>query len=145
MNKAVRILVVDDEMIVREALSNYLREDGYEAVAVETGEEALKKVEGERWNVLFVDLKMPGMDGLAVLREVKKITSDLPVIIITAYASIDSAVQAMKDGAYDYIVKPFSSKELIARMHAVLRRTNKTSGVFEIADLKLDTKKKITF
>ena len=59
MNKAVRILVVDDEMIVREALSNYLREDGYEAVAVETGEEALKKVEGERWNVLFVDLKMP--------------------------------------------------------------------------------------
>jgi DNA-binding NtrC family response regulator len=112
MNKAVRILVVDDEMIVREALSNYLREDGYEAVAVETGEEALKKVEGERWNVLFVDLKMPGMDGLAVLREVKKITSDLPVIIITAYASIDSAVQAMKDGAYDYIVKPFDPEAI---------------------------------
>ena len=112
MNKAVRILVVDDEMIVREALSNYLREDGYEAVAVETGEEALKKVEGERWNVLFVDLKMPGMDGLAVLREVKKITSDLPVIIITAHASIDSAVQAMKDGAYDYIVKPFDPEAI---------------------------------
>jgi DNA-binding NtrC family response regulator len=112
MNKAVRILVVDDEMIVREALSNYLREDGYEAVAVETGEEALKKVEGERWNVLFVDLKMPGMDGLEVLREVKKITSDLPVIIITAYATIDSAVQAMKDGAYDYIVKPFDPEAI---------------------------------
>jgi DNA-binding NtrC family response regulator len=112
MNKAVRILVVDDEMIVREALSNYLREDGYEAVAVETGVEALKKVEGERWNVLFVDLKMPGMDGLEVLREVKKITSDLPVIIITAYASIDSAVQAMKDGAYDYIVKPFDPEAI---------------------------------
>ena len=112
MNKAVRILVVDDEMIVREALSNYLREDGYEAVAVETGEEALKMVEGERWNVLFVDLKMPGMDGLEVLREVKKITSDLPVIIITAYATIDSAVQAMKDGAYDYIVKPFDPEAI---------------------------------
>ena len=112
MNKAVRILVVDDEMIVREALSNYLREDGYEAIAVETGVEALKKVEGERWNVLFVDLKMPGMDGLEVLREVKKITSDLPVIIITAYASIDSAVQAMKDGAYDYIVKPFDPEAI---------------------------------
>jgi len=112
MNKAVRILVVDDEMIVREALSNYLREDGYEAVAVETGEEALKMVEGERWNVLFVDLKMPGMDGLEVLREVKKITSDVPVIIITAYATIDSAVQAMKDGAYDYIVKPFDPEAI---------------------------------
>jgi DNA-binding NtrC family response regulator len=112
MNKAVRILVVDDEMIVREALSNYLREDGYEAVAVETGEAALKMVEGERWNVLFVDLKMPGMDGLEVLREVKKITADLPVIIITAYATIDSAVQAMKDGAYDYIVKPFDPEAI---------------------------------
>jgi two-component system response regulator AtoC len=112
MNKAVRILVVDDEMIVREALSNYLREDGYEAVAVETGAEALRKVEGERWNVLFVDLKMPGMDGLEVLREVRKITSDVPVIIITAYASIDSAVQAMKDGAYDYIVKPFDPEAI---------------------------------
>ena len=112
MNKAVRILVVDDEMIVREALSNYLREDGYEAVAVETGAEALQKVEGERWNVLFVDLKMPGMDGLEVLREVRKITSDLPVIIITAYATIDSAVQAMKDGAYDYIVKPFDPEAI---------------------------------
>ena len=112
MNKAVRILVVDDEMIVREALSNYLREDGYEAVAVETGAEALRKVEGERWNVLFVDLKMPGMDGLEVLREVRKITSDVPVIIITAYATIDSAVQAMKDGAYDYIVKPFDPEAI---------------------------------
>jgi DNA-binding NtrC family response regulator len=112
MNKDVRILVVDDEMIVRESLSNYLREDGYEAVAVESGEEALKKVETERWNILFVDFKMPGMDGLEVLREVKKIASDLPVIIITAYATIDSAVQAMKDGAYDYIVKPFDPEAI---------------------------------
>ncbi len=112
MNKEVRILVVDDEMIVREALSNYLREDGYEAIAVEGGEEALKRVENERWNILFVDLKMPGMDGLEVLREVKKLVPDLPVIIITAYATIDSAVQAMKDGAYDYIVKPFDPEAI---------------------------------
>ncbi len=120
MNKDVRILVVDDEMIVREALSNYLREDGYEAIAVESGEEALKKVESERWNILFVDFKMPGMDGLEVLREVKKITSDLPVIIITAYATIDSAVQAMKDGAYDYVVKPFDPEAIALLVEKVV-------------------------
>lgn len=120
MNKDVRILVVDDEMIVREALSNYLREDGYEAIAVESGEEALKKVESERWNILFVDFKMPGMDGLEVLREVKKITSDLPVIIITAYATVDSAVQAMKDGAYDYVVKPFDPEAIALLVEKVV-------------------------
>lgn len=120
MNKDVRILVVDDEMIVREALSNYLREDGYEAIAVESGEEALKKVESERWNILFVDFKMPGMDGLEVLREVKKVTSDLPVIIITAYATVDSAVQAMKDGAYDYVVKPFDPEAIALLVEKVV-------------------------
>ena len=120
MDKKVRILVVDDELIVREALSNYLREDGYEAVAVENGKEALKKIEAEDWNILFVDFKMPGMDGLEVLRETKKIKEDLPVIIITAYATIDSAVQAMKDGAYDYIVKPFDPEAIALAVEKVV-------------------------
>ncbi len=142
MNKDVRILVVDDEMIVREALSNYLREDGYEAIAVESGEEALKKVESERWNILFVDFKMPGMDGLEVLREVKKVTSDLPVIIITAYATVDSAVQAMKDGAYDYVVKPFSIDVLFKRIEAILRRRNPPlQRIVKIGDWKFDFEK----
>lgn len=124
MNKEVRILVVDDELIVRESLSNYLREDGYEAVAVETGEEALRKVENENWNILFVDLKMPDMDGLEVLREVKEAKADLPVIIITAYATIDSAVQAMKDGAYDYIVKPFDPEAIAMVVEKVVEHQN---------------------
>lgn len=124
MNKQVRILIVDDELIVREALSNYLKEDGYEAVAVESGEEALRKVEGENWNILFVDLKMPGMDGLEVLSEVKKTEPDLPVIIITAYATIDSAVQAMKNGAYDYIVKPFDPEAIALLVEKVVEHQN---------------------
>ncbi|MBW1912800.1 MAG: sigma-54-dependent Fis family transcriptional regulator, partial [Deltaproteobacteria bacterium] len=120
MDKNVRILVVDDELIVREALSNYLREDGYKAVAVGNGKEALKKIEAEDWNILFVDFKMPGMDGLEVLREAKKIKEDLPVIIITAYATIDSAIQAMKDGAYDYIVKPFDPEAIALAVEKVV-------------------------
>ena len=124
MSRDVRILVVDDELIVRESLSNYLREDGYEAIAEESGEEALKKIEAENWNMLFVDLKMPGMDGLEVLRQAKKIKEDLPVIIITAYATIDSAVQAMKDGAYDYIVKPFDPEAIALLVEKVVEHQN---------------------
>ena len=124
MSRDVRILVVDDELIVRESLSNYLREDGYEAIAEESGEEALRKIEAENWNMLFVDLKMPGMDGLEVLRQAKKIKEDLPVIIITAYATIDSAVQAMKDGAYDYIVKPFDPEAIALLVEKVVEHQN---------------------
>lgn len=124
MGEKVRILIVDDELIVREALSNYLREDGYEAVAVGSGEEALGKVENEDWEMLFVDLKMSGMDGLELLREAKKIRDDLPVIIITAYATIDSAVQAMKDGAYDYVVKPFDPEAIALLVEKVVAHQN---------------------
>lgn len=112
MRKDVRILIVDDEIIMRDSLSEWLREDGYEVVAVEDGFQALEKVQGERWDVLLVDLKMPGMDGLEVLEKVKKFKEEIPVIIMTAYATVDSAVKAMKKGAYDYIVKPFNPEEI---------------------------------
>ncbi len=112
MKETVRILVVDDEEIVRESLSNWLLEDGYDVVAVESGFIAIEKVKKGNWNILLVDLKMPGMDGLQVLEEVKKLKPDIPVIIITAYATVDTAVKAMKDGAYDYLVKPFNPEEL---------------------------------
>ncbi|KPL18295.1 MAG: hypothetical protein AMJ92_08630 [candidate division Zixibacteria bacterium SM23_81] len=112
MRKDVHILVVDDERIMRDSLSDWLLEEGYEVVAVEDGARALEKVRAERWDALLVDLKMPGMDGIEVLEEVKKINQDIPVIIMTAYATVDSAVRAMKQGAYDYIVKPFNPEEI---------------------------------
>jgi two-component system response regulator AtoC len=112
MRKDVRILIVDDEIIMRDSLSEWLREDGYGVVAVEDGFQALEKVQEERWDVLLVDLKMPGMDGLELLERVKKFKDEIPVIIMTAYATVDSAVKAMKKGAYDYIVKPFNPEEI---------------------------------
>jgi heterodisulfide reductase subunit A len=96
MRKDVRILIVDDEIIMRDSLSEWLREDGYGVVAVEDGFQALEKVQEERWDVLLVDLKMPGMDGLELLERVKKFKDEIPVIIMTAYATVDSAVKAMK-------------------------------------------------
>jgi len=112
MRKDVHILIVDDERVMRDSLSEWLREDGYEVVAVEDGAQALEKVRNERWDVLLVDLKMPGMDGIEVLDKVKKTNKEIPVIIMTAYATVDSAVEAMKKGAYDYIVKPFNPEEI---------------------------------
>lgn len=112
MREDVHILIVDDEVVMRDSLSAWLREDGYEVVAVENGAQALEKVQQERWDVLLVDLKMPGMDGIEVLEKVKKIDKGIPIIIMTAYATVDSAVEAMKKGAYDYIVKPFNPEEI---------------------------------
>ncbi|HEY4716738.1 MAG TPA: sigma-54 dependent transcriptional regulator [bacterium] len=112
MDKRVNILIVDDEEIVRDSLKSWLMEDGYEVEAVGNGTKAIERIYSREWSVLLVDLKMPGMDGIQVMEEVKKVKPDLPVIIITAYATVDTAVNAMKKGAADYLVKPFNPEDL---------------------------------
>jgi len=106
------ILVIDDEEIVRESLASWLEEDGYELDTAPDGATALAKLKARTYAVLLVDLKMPGMDGLEVLAKAREIQPEVPVIIMTAYATVDTAVQAMKQGAYDYLVKPFELEEL---------------------------------
>ncbi len=107
-----KILVVDDEEIMRSSLSDWLKEDGYYVLAVEDGYKAIEKVKEEEWDLAVVDLKMPKIDGLEVLKKINKIRPKLPVIIITAYATVDTAVMAIKSGAADYIVKPFNPEEI---------------------------------
>jgi len=107
-----RILVVDDEEIVRESLSAWLEKDGYTLAASPDGESAIRRVDAERWSILLIDLKMPGIDGLQVLEHVRKVQPDAAAVIMTAYATVDSAVAAMKLGAYDYLVKPFDPEEM---------------------------------
>jgi two-component system, NtrC family, response regulator AtoC len=133
-NRRTRILVVDDEEIVRESMGAWLAKDGYTVGTAEDGPSALETLRRETTQVLLVDLKMPGMDGLQVLVEARKLQPELSVVIMTAYATVDTAVQAMKDGAYDYLVKPFDPEELsqmmrkivaqqsLARENAVLRK-----------------------
>ncbi len=108
----IKILIVDDEESVRESLSAWLERDGYTVDTAPDGPCALEKVRQAPWNILLVDLKMPGMDGLQVLAEVKALQPELPVLMMTAYATVDTAVQAIKGGAYDYLVKPFDAEEL---------------------------------
>ncbi len=112
MKREVNILVVDDEEIVRSSLVDWLREDGYHAEAAENGFEALEKLKEKPWDIALVDLKMPKMDGLELMERMKKLKPDIQVIIITAYATVHTAVQAMKMGAYDYLVKPFNPEEI---------------------------------
>ena len=110
----VRVLVVDDEEIVRESLQAWLSRDGYHAETARDGRSAIARLGGPLpWSLLLVDLKMPGgPDGLAVLEESKKREPGAAVVVMTAYATVDTAVTAMKLGAYDYIAKPFEPEEL---------------------------------
>jgi DNA-binding NtrC family response regulator len=112
MEKSVNILVVDDEEIVRDSLSSWLEEDGYHVEAVESGRKALERLPAKPWDLMLVDLKMPGMDGIQLMEEVRKTHPDMLVIIMTAYATVDTAVKAMKKGAYDYFVKPFNPDDI---------------------------------
>ena len=118
--RRTHILVADDEEIVRESLQGWLAKDGYTVETAEDGPSALAKLRSGRRAILLVDLKMPGMDGLEVLAEAKKIQPELSVVIMTAYATVDTAVTAMKDGAYDYIVKPFDPEELSQMIHKIV-------------------------
>jgi len=107
MKKQANILVVDDETIIRESLRDWLEDAGYQVLTAENGPRALEIIQEGRPSVAFVDLVMPGMDGIELLRRVKETSPGTEVVIITAYGSIPTAINAIREGAYDYIEKPF--------------------------------------
>lgn len=108
-----KIMVIDDDPIVRDILSDYLKQEGNEVVVAEDGNAGLERLKEDQFDLIFLDLKMPGMDGLDVFEKAKEtINADTPTIIITAHGTIENAVQAMKLGAFDYITKPFRLDEI---------------------------------
>ena len=111
-NQGVSILVVDDEFSVRDSLYNWFKTEGYRVDTAENGMEALRKLQESQWDIVLVDIKMPGMDGIELQKHIKKIDSAIVVIIVTAYATVDTAVEAMKEGAYDYLSKPIDPDKL---------------------------------
>lgn len=125
----LKVLVVDDKEMMRDSVATILARKGYSTVAAASGKAALERMAKKRPDLVLTDLQMPGMSGLELLEAIRAIDEDVPVIIMTAYGSIENAVEAMRDGAYDYVTKPFSGDELtiaVARAieHASLRREN---------------------
>jgi len=106
------ILIVDDDEIILRELSELLNQDGHQIETASTGEEALGHIEESNYDIIFTDLKMPGMDGLELLRQIKKVRPQTDVVMITGFGTIDNAVEAMKIGAKDYIQKPFKMSHI---------------------------------
>ena len=119
MNEQMRILIVDDEMIVRESLFHWFKKSGHNVDAASSGLEALEKLEKFPFEILFIDIKMPVMNGIELLEKVKEDYPDTIVIIITAYGSIETAIKAMKLGASDYLLKPFKPDQLSLVMEKI--------------------------
>jgi two-component system response regulator PilR (NtrC family) len=115
------LLVVDDEKTIRDSLQLILNEEGYETITASNGKEALGIMEGREIDVLITDLKMPEMDGIALLKRCAKSCPQTPVIIVTAFGSLDTAIEALRLGAYDYILKPFNFDEIILKLKRILR------------------------
>ncbi|MGE5176512.1 MAG: sigma-54-dependent transcriptional regulator [Hyphomicrobiales bacterium] len=106
------VLIVDDEFSVRDSLIHWFEKDGYHTAAAQDAKEALRLLEETPWDVVLLDIKMPGMDGLELQRRIREVCPDVPVIMITAFASVESAVRALKEGAFDYVTKPIDPDEL---------------------------------
>ena len=108
----ISILIVDDELSIRESLRGWLKRDGYQVETAAGGPEALAKNAENRFDIILIDVKMPGMDGLTLLKKIKETDPDIANLMMTAHGDIRDAVGAMKLGAYDYLLKPFDLEEL---------------------------------
>ncbi len=107
-----KLLIVDDEESVRDSLKNWFLEDGYDVDAAKDAYQALEMLESSAYGIVLLDIKMPGMDGLELQEKIRDIDKNIIVIMMTAYASVDTAIIALKHGAYDYIIKPFNPEDL---------------------------------
>jgi heterodisulfide reductase subunit A len=114
--RAFRVLVVDDELVVRDSLKEWLVVEGFSVDMAQSGAEAVESLSVNDYGLMLLDIKMPGMDGVEVLKIAREMREDLPVLMMTAYATVETAVQAMKIGALDYLMKPFDIEALIARV-----------------------------
>ena len=114
------ILVIDDEEIMREILETLLTREGYQVRLASTAAEGLDLARAMPFDAAIVDVMLPGMDGIGALDELKKIDDDLPILMITAFASVENAIAAMKRGAYDYITKPFKNDEVLVVLRNAL-------------------------
>jgi DNA-binding response OmpR family regulator len=135
-----KILVVDDEKNIRDLLSLYLQKAGFDTVQARNGQEALDLFEKEKPHLIILDLMLPYVDGIAVAKKIRR-HSNIPILMLTAKAEEDDRIGGLELGADDYVVKPFSPREVVARVKSLLRRSYSDERIIKIKDLEIHPKK----
>lgn len=139
--KALKVLVVEDNPKVARFLRRLLSDEGLVADACADGDEAVRQVKNGLYDLVLLDWMLPGQDGLSVCRELRRIGSNVPVLMLTARGELRERVLGLKSGADDYLVKPFEVEELVARIHALLRRTHGARRV-SLGGMEIDLEKR---
>ena len=142
MNKRIRVLVVEDEEAIRTGLIDVLVFHGYEVDSAATGPEGLKKALTGTFELILLDIMLPGMDGYAICDEIRAVDRHQPIIMLTAKTSDEEIIQGLKLGADDYVPKPFSIQQLVLRIEAVLRRSQvgqEQARTLNIGNISIDT------
>lgn len=136
-----RILIVEDELPMRTALKDCLEGEGYRVITASDGEEGLRKVMAEKPDLVLLDVMMPKLDGFALCAELRRLANAVPILMLTAKGQIEDRVTGLDAGADDYLVKPFSTDELLARVRAMLRRhqrEKKAVAVLKFGEVEID-------
>ncbi len=137
----MKLLLAEDEKRMNRALCEILRQEGYEVTSVENGEDALYEIEGGLYDLIVLDVMMPGMNGFDVAKSARRAGIRTPILMLTAKSELDDKVEGLDSGADDYLTKPFLTKELLARLRALGRRNVPTDdGSLKFEDITLDTK-----
>lgn len=142
MNRQIRVLVVEDEEPIRTGLIDVLVFHGYDVEFAATGPEGLEKALTGRFELILLDIMLPGMDGYTICDRIRAVDRDQPIIMLTAKSSDEEIIQGLKLGADDYVAKPFSIQQLVLRIEAVLRRCQVAQGqarMLSIGDVEIDT------
>lgn len=136
-----RILIVEDDSGISDLIKLNLKVVGYEVKQIYDGEKALKLIEEEEFDLIILDVMLPGLDGFSIMGKINK--TDTPVIFLTAKGSLSDKVKGLKMGADDYIVKPFEAIELLARIEVILKRYGKKTAIFKFKDLEILSEQRI--
>src|SRR5881409_1225174 len=136
-----RILIIEDELPMRTALQDVLEAEGYRALTAPDGESGLSRAIAEKPDLILLDIMMPKLDGYAVCAELRRLANPVPILMLTAKGQVEDRVAGLDAGADDYLVKPFSTDELLARVRAMLRRVQrktKVPGYLTLGDVRID-------
>lgn len=136
----MRLLVVEDKVPLNSSLSKILRQQGFAVDQAFDGQQAIEVIDDNYYNLIILDLTLPQIDGLQVIKTLREDKIMVPILVLTARASLEQVVTGLRQGADDYLTKPFEIAELLARVQALLRRENRqASSLLQVADLSLDT------